>query len=160
HVSDQLRHGWTHALAQQTVRRFEARPGIDAPYGLAKGLRGNGARVDADPADRPPPLDHGHALTEFCGLNRRPLSGGATPDANEVVIVRRHRPNLSRSWSVGERAGKPRAYALPTPSRSKNGATIQGAPAAGGQPDTIEDLNSPTLFSRHIGHLDSRVKQG
>jgi hypothetical protein len=60
--------------------------------GLAEGLAGDGAGVDADAADAALLLDDRRALAELGRLDRRPLAGGPAPDADEVELVARRHP--------------------------------------------------------------------
>src|SRR5215471_14157812 len=54
---------------------------------LAKGLRGNGPGFDADATDTLLFFDHDSFFPQLRGLNRGPLSGWATANANEIVCV-------------------------------------------------------------------------
>ena len=54
-------------------------------HGLAHGLAGDGAGVDADPADDFALLDEDDAAAAFRALNGRALAGGAGADDDEIV---------------------------------------------------------------------------
>ena len=58
--------------------------------GLAHGLGGDGAGVDADAANDGAGLDHGHALVHLGGGHGGPLPGGSGADDDQVILDGAH----------------------------------------------------------------------
>jgi hypothetical protein len=60
---------------------------VQTPDRLPKGLRRNGARLDAHATDAGLLFYDGHALAQLGSLNRSPLTRGTAADTNEVELV-------------------------------------------------------------------------
>ena len=75
----------------------------EVEHGLAHGLGGNGAGVDADAADHGARFDHGYALLHFGGGHGSALSGRPGADDDQVIFDGAHAFVSSGYWRVRPR---------------------------------------------------------
>ena len=86
HVTHELLHGGPRPRPELLVG-LQPGAGVAAAHGFAERLGGDGAALDADAADDLLLLDHGDPLAQLGGLDGGALTGGPTPDADEVVVL-------------------------------------------------------------------------